>query len=145
MNCDHGISPTGATRPPHRTQPGPGLGRTCTRDASLQCWTTWASSSRRSRWRPSPRCPSPPGIGGPAWEEMPAKLQVCPEAPWSSPAAPSVAGTHRCGYCLGRYTSAAEAAAIKLVNVPGLVKLAWSLALLFPKCGDEIITDLVGD
>jgi hypothetical protein len=31
------------------------------------------------------------------------------------------------------------------VNVPSLEKLAWNLALLFPECGDEIITDLAAD
>jgi hypothetical protein len=36
-------------------------------------------------------------LSGPAWEDLAAELQVCSEAPWSSPAAPSDTETHRCG------------------------------------------------
>lgn len=32
-----------------------------------------------------------------------------------------------------------------VAGLPGLVKLAWDIALLFPECGDEILADLIAD
>lgn len=44
-----------------------------------------------------------------------------------------------------RYLPEGQAVGHRLRDVPGLIKLAWDIALIYPEAGDEIIGDLLAD
>lgn len=46
---------------------------------------------------------------------------------------------------MDRYADPGMITKTRLDGLPGLVKLAWNIALLFPEFGDEIIADLCAD